>query len=85
MTDTLKVVKANRMRFNRQKTAIFKKANDIFVDGLDTGRDRRIYVLVIDKTKSRPRYARYNSHPKKAWVTSPEEVVGFFLLENQSN
>lgn len=74
-TDTKKRAKANRERFRRQKTGAFRKANNIFIDGLDTGRDRYVYVLIMDKTQSGVRYSTYNSHPELKWVPAAEEVV----------
>lgn len=65
MTDDRKIAKANRERFRRQKAGAFRRANNIFVDSLDTGHDRRVYVLVIDKTKSGSRYTLYDSYPEK--------------------
>lgn len=47
----------------------------MFVDGLDIGRDRRIYVLIMEKMKSGPRYTTYDSHPKSEWILAAEEVV----------
>lgn len=47
----------------------------MFVDGLDTGRDRRIYILIIEKMNSGPRYTTYDSYPKSEWIPVVEEVV----------
>ncbi|KAJ6008533.1 hypothetical protein N7540_012509 [Penicillium herquei] len=74
--DPKKRAKANRERFRRQKIGLFRKANEIFVDGMDTGRSRRIYVLIMDDSRaSGPSYATYNSHPASDWVPPAYEVV----------
>ena len=73
--DTEKTRKADRMRWYRAKRASFKKANDIFVDGLDTGCDRRVYVLVMTTKQSKVRYATYDSHPELQWIPPVEDVV----------
>ncbi|KAJ5184193.1 hypothetical protein N7492_001809 [Penicillium capsulatum] len=72
--DPQKVAKANRERYRRTKDATFKRANDIFVDALDTGRDRRVYVLIMNRFKSGVRYATYDSHPEEKWVPAAEGV-----------
>lgn len=74
-TNDRRVSKTNRQRFLRQKEATFKKANGIFVDALETSRDRHIYVLIMEKRKSGVRYSTFNSHPNKDWVPTNEEVV----------
>lgn len=63
------------MRWYRAKRSSFKKANDIFVDGLDTSCDRRVYVLVMSTKQSQVRYATYDSHPKLEWIPNVEDVV----------
>lgn len=73
--DPQKRRKADRMRWYRAKKASFKKANDIFVDGLDTGCDRRVYVLVMNTKQSQVHYATYDSHPEKDWIPNVETVV----------
>lgn len=73
--DPQKSAKANRERYRRTKKATFKRANDIFVDSLDTGRDRRVYVLVMNRFKSGVRYTTYDSHPGEKWVPAAERVV----------
>lgn len=75
ITNARRLSKTNRERFRRQKKAAFRGANRLFVDGLDTGRDRRIYVLIMEKMKSGPRYTTYDSHPKGEWIPAAEEVV----------
>jgi hypothetical protein len=75
-SDTKKIAKANNERFRRQKAALFKRADAIFLDGLDTGRDRRVYILIMDKKKSGShRYAKYDSHPGSEWIPTTEEIV----------
>ncbi|KAJ5195752.1 hypothetical protein N7449_006231 [Penicillium cf. viridicatum] len=73
--DPQKRRKADRMRWYRAKKASFKKANDIFVDGLDTGCDRRVYVLVMNTKQSQVHYATYDSHPEKDWIPNVETVI----------
>ena len=75
ITNARRLSKTNRERFRRQKKAAFRGANRLFVDGLDTGRDRRIYVLIMEKMNSGPRYTTYDSHPKSEWIPAAEEVV----------
>ncbi|CRL23503.1 unnamed protein product [Penicillium camemberti] len=75
ITNARRLSKTNRERFRRQKKAAFRGANRLFVDGLDTGRDRRIYVLIMEKMKSGPRYTTYDSHPKGEWIPAAEEVA----------
>lgn len=75
-SDARKTAKANGERFRRQKTAAFSKADEIFIDGLDTGRDCRVYVLIMKRTKSGvKRYYTHNSHPESDWVPTTEEMV----------
>ncbi|KAJ6051515.1 uncharacterized protein N7446_006148 [Penicillium canescens] len=73
--DPHKRIRADRMRWYRAKRASFKKANDIFVDGLDTGCDRRVYVLVMSTKQSQVRYATYDSHPELEWIPNVEDVM----------
>lgn len=75
LLDPKKSIKANRERFRRSKKATFKRANDIFIDSLDTGRDRHIYVLVMSQGSSGVRYSTYDSHPREKWVPAAEDVV----------
>jgi hypothetical protein len=63
------------MRWYRAKRAAFKKANDIFVNSLDTGCERRVYVLVMSKKLSGVRYATYDSHPELVWIPPMDNVV----------
>lgn len=51
-SDPHKRKKADLMRWYRAKKSSIKKANDIFVDGLDTGCDRRVYLLVMSIKQS---------------------------------
>lgn len=63
--DPKKRAKADRERFRRGKRGSYKRLNDLFLDGLDTGRERRVYALVMTVTKGRNatvRYSTYNSH-----------------------
>ena len=73
--DSRKKSKADRERFRRSKESAFKRANDIYVDGLDVGRDRRLYVVVMSKNSRGERYATYNSHPCEDWIPSSKDVV----------
>src|SRR3569623_1781923 len=45
-TDPRKKAHADHQRFRRAVDAIAGKANDIYVDGRDTRRERHVYVLV---------------------------------------
>lgn len=63
------------MRWYRAKKSSFKKANDIYIDGLDTGCDRRVYVLVMTTKLSQVHYATYDSHPENDWIPDVETVV----------
>ncbi|PYI07377.1 hypothetical protein BO78DRAFT_443287 [Aspergillus sclerotiicarbonarius CBS 121057] len=76
--DPKKKAKADRERFRRGKEGSFKRLNDLYLDGLDTGRERRIYV-VISSTLKGPhgsiQYVTYNSHPKENWIPPVDEVA----------
>lgn len=74
-TNGRRVSKTNTQRFLRQKEATFKKAHGIFVDALETGRDRHVYVLIMEKRKTGVRYSTYNSHVDEDWVPTNEKVV----------
>jgi hypothetical protein len=76
--DPKKRAKADRERFRRNKLACLKRLNELYLDGLDVGRERRIYVLLSSKSRDRGtvQYTTYNSHPDEDWVPTPETVVG---------
>ncbi|KAL2866178.1 uncharacterized protein BJX67DRAFT_388836 [Aspergillus lucknowensis] len=77
-SDPKKKAKADRERFRRNKWACFKRLNDLYLDGLDVGRERRIYVLVSSKAKGHSgsiQYTTYNSHPNEEWVPAPDAVT----------
>lgn len=77
-SDPKKRAKADRERFRRGKRGSYKRLNDLFLDGLDTGRERRVYALVMTVTKGRHatvRYSTYNSHPSDDWVPPANDVV----------
>lgn len=76
--DIKKKAKAERERFRRGRRAVCKRAHNLYLDGLDTCRERRAYVLFFEKSKGRNgqgRYFTYNSHPDIAWIPHAEEVV----------
>jgi hypothetical protein len=75
--DPKKTAKANRERFRRTKRGTFKRANDIFLDGVDNGSSRRVYVLVMNKSQVGIRYATYDSHPEENWVPPAGDVVTY--------
>ncbi|KAJ5035964.1 hypothetical protein NUH16_003830 [Penicillium rubens] len=75
ITNARRLSKTNRERFRRQKKAAFRGANRLFVDGLDTGRDRRIYVLIMEKMKSGPRYTT-----RSGQKLAPNRYVGSLRL-----
>ncbi|KAL5365104.1 hypothetical protein BJX96DRAFT_181390 [Aspergillus floccosus] len=77
-SDPKKRAKADRERFRRGKRGSYKRLNDLFLDGLDTGRERRVYALVMTVTKGRHatvRYSTYNSHPNDDWVPPANDVA----------
>ncbi|PYH94473.1 hypothetical protein BO71DRAFT_398842 [Aspergillus ellipticus CBS 707.79] len=76
--DAKKKTKADRERFRRGRAGSFKRLNDLYLDGVDTGRERRVYVVVSSKTKGphgSVRYSTYNSHPNDDWVPLHDEVL----------
>lgn len=84
--DTKKKAKAERERSRRGRRAVFKRAHNLYLDGLDTGRERRAYVLFFEQSKGQHgqgRYFTYNSHPDIAWIPPAEEVVSICLRIGQ--
>lgn len=78
LVDIRRKAKADRERFRRGKRGVYKRLNDLYLDGLDTGREVRIYTLFMRKPKGcrgTIQYSTYNSHPHEKWVPSVEEVV----------
>ncbi|RJE24475.1 hypothetical protein PHISCL_03167 [Aspergillus sclerotialis] len=76
--DPRKRAKADRERFRRGKRGSYKRLNDLFLDGLETGRERRVYALVMTVIKGRHaavRYSTYNSHPNEDWVPPVDDVT----------
>ncbi|KAL6230758.1 hypothetical protein BDW75DRAFT_221841 [Aspergillus navahoensis] len=76
--DPKEKAKADRERFRRNKWACFKRLNELYLDGLNVGRERRIYVLVSSKGRGPSgsvQYTTYNSHPEEEWVPSYDAVV----------
>ncbi|OJD10412.1 hypothetical protein AJ78_08570 [Emergomyces pasteurianus Ep9510] len=58
-----KKAKADRERFQRGREAIFAKTQAIYQDTHDSGRDRFMSVVILDKkTNSPEKYFVYNSH-----------------------
>ncbi|PYH98611.1 hypothetical protein BO71DRAFT_416231 [Aspergillus ellipticus CBS 707.79] len=43
--------KADRKQFRRGKRGVYKRLNNLYLDGLDTGREVRIYTLFMRKPK----------------------------------
>ncbi|RAH87603.1 hypothetical protein BO86DRAFT_351530 [Aspergillus japonicus CBS 114.51] len=75
--DPVKNTKAERERFRRGWAAMCKKANDLYLDGIENGRDRRVYMVIYDVRKNRQgkgKYTSFNSHPRESWVPSQDEV-----------
>lgn len=76
--DIKKKAKAEREQFCRGRRAVCKRAHNLYLDRLDTGREHRAYVLFFEKSKGQNRqgwYFTYNSHPDIAWIPHAEEVV----------
>ncbi|KAF7594868.1 hypothetical protein BBP40_007902 [Aspergillus hancockii] len=75
--DPKKRSKAERERYRRGKKGAFKGLNNLHLDAIESGRERRIYVVVLNKPKGRGsvRYATYNTHPHEDWVPPAEEVA----------
>ncbi|RDH30838.1 hypothetical protein BDQ94DRAFT_172606 [Aspergillus welwitschiae] len=83
LVDIKRKAKADRERFRRGKRGVYKRLNDLYLDGLDTGREVRIYTLFMRKPKGcrgTIQYSTYNSHPHEKWVPSAEKVVSPMLL-----
>ncbi|KAF3394471.1 hypothetical protein F1880_005509 [Penicillium rolfsii] len=74
-SDPKKKAHADIARFARAVDAISKKANDIYVDGCDTRRERHVYVLVRSRKGENFTYTMYNSNPNEDWVPSIQETV----------
>ncbi|KAA8642582.1 hypothetical protein EYZ11_006943 [Aspergillus tanneri] len=84
--DQKKRAKADRERFRRGKWACFKRLNDLYLDGIDVGRERHIYVVVSTKAKGRDestRYTTYNSHPNEDWVPPFDMVTNHWPQTDQ--
>ncbi|KAA8642583.1 putative glutamine rich protein [Aspergillus tanneri] len=78
LLDPQKAAKADRERFRRRKIESYKQLNDVFLDGLHSGRERRVYVLIMNRPKGAHgaiHYSTYNSHPRELWVPTAEEVA----------
>lgn len=73
--DPKKKAHADNARFSRAVDAISEKANDIYVDGCDTRRERHIYVLVRSRRGENYTYILYNSNPDEDWVPPFQETV----------
>lgn len=73
--DPKKKAHADIARFARAVDAISEKANDIYVDGCDTRRERHVYVLVRSRKGENFTYAMYNSNPDEDWVPAVQETV----------
>jgi hypothetical protein len=78
--DPKKKAHADNARFYRAVEAIFGKANDIYVDGRDTRRERHVYVLVRSRRGDNFTYMSYNSSPDEGWVPPVQETVRRSIL-----
>ncbi|KAE8148508.1 hypothetical protein BDV25DRAFT_158185 [Aspergillus avenaceus] len=69
--------KADRERHRRGKRSCFKKLNDFYLDAVESGRDCRVYAVILNKPKGQTcvRYTTYNSHPQEDWTPQAEEVA----------
>lgn len=74
-TDPKKKAHADCARFTRAVRAITGKANDIYIDGRDTRRERHVYVLVRSRRGDNFTYMSYNSNPDEDWVPPVKETV----------
>ncbi|KAJ9386298.1 hypothetical protein DTO063F5_3812 [Paecilomyces variotii] len=86
-SESRKRAKAERECFRRGKHDAFKKLNDLFLKSLVSGRERRIYAIVMNKSKDSrgtARYSTYNSHPHEHWIPLPEEVVRATLAKTST-
>ncbi|BCS01461.1 uncharacterized protein AKAW2_51802A [Aspergillus luchuensis] len=87
LVDIKRKAKADRERFRRGKRGVYKRLNDLYLDGLDTGRELRIYTLFMRKPKGcrgTIQYSTYNSHPHEKWVPSAEKVNDCWPIEEWS-
>ncbi|KAK6810696.1 hypothetical protein RU639_013495 [Aspergillus parasiticus] len=75
--DPKRKFKADRERHRRGKRSCLTKLNNFYLDALESGRDCKIYTVIMSKPK-RPtcvRYTVYNSHPQENWVPQVDEVA----------
>ncbi|EGC41938.1 conserved hypothetical protein [Histoplasma capsulatum var. duboisii H88] len=79
--DPRKKAKADRERFRRGRDAIFAKAQAIYQDAHDNGRERFVSVVILDKKVNSPgKYFVYNSHSTKLWPPSKEQIDEHYPL-----
>ncbi|KAL3469010.1 hypothetical protein BJX99DRAFT_242277, partial [Aspergillus californicus] len=68
--------RAERERFRRGKSASFKRLNELYLDGLETGRERHIFTVIASKSwGGKIRYTTYNTHADEDWVPSQAIVA----------
>ncbi|KAL4899388.1 hypothetical protein BDW74DRAFT_183783 [Aspergillus multicolor] len=75
-SDPRRKAKAERERFRRGKIGAFKRLNDLYLDGLETGKERHIYAIVASRASDGTmRYTVYDTNPNKEWVPSREKIA----------
>ncbi|KAL4984459.1 hypothetical protein BDW68DRAFT_180649 [Aspergillus falconensis] len=75
-SDPRRKAKAERERFRRGKLGAFKRLNDLYLDGIETGRERHIYAVVASRAwDGTMRYTTYDTHPHKDWLPPREQIA----------
>ncbi|KKZ60269.1 hypothetical protein EMCG_04996 [[Emmonsia] crescens] len=77
-----KKIKRDRERFRRGKISLFKGADKLYRDGCDTGRQRYLYVCILEKKSDDDpgKFSEYVSHREDTWPPKKTEVDEHFPL-----
>ncbi|QSS60552.1 hypothetical protein I7I51_05352 [Histoplasma capsulatum] len=77
-----KKTKRDRERFRRGKISLFKGADKLYRDGRDTGRQRYLYICILEKKSDDDpgKFFEYVSHSEDTWPPRKKEVDEHFPL-----
>lgn len=80
-----KKTKRDRERFRRGKISLFKGADKLYRDGRDTGRQRYLYICILEKKSDDDpgKFFEYVSHSEDTWPPRKKEVVSKIHLTIQ--
>ncbi|OJD20604.1 hypothetical protein ACJ73_08061 [Blastomyces percursus] len=81
----VKKTKRDRERFRRGKISLFKGADKLYRDGRDTGRQRYLYICILEKKSDDDpgKFFEYVSHSEDTWPPSKKEVIHVINLEER--